>query len=144
MQVDRREVGGGKKEFARFGPGEFCTIPYFLVREMAERRVASNGWPVMMALCRRIYSDGRLGKCSRDDIRGYTGLTYAQIARGMAELRDKGIIVPVTRKTAQGYRHPDRSNFGHVAQYCISRKLWSNRLYNSAGTPGDPPGDIAR
>jgi hypothetical protein len=144
MQVDRREVGGGKNEFARFGPGEFCTIPYFLVREMAERRVASNGWPVMMALCRRIYSDGRLGKCSRDDIRGYTGLTYAQIARGMAELRDKGIIVPVTRKTAQGYRHPDRSNFGHVAQYCISRKLWSNRLYNSAGTPGDPPGDIAR
>lgn len=128
MQVDGREVGGGKDVFARFEPGGYCTIPYFLVKEMAERRVASNGWPVMMALCRRIYADGRLGKCNRDEIRSYTGLTYAQIARGMAELRDKGIIVPVTRKTAQGYRHPDRSNFGHVAQYCISRKLWSNRL----------------
>ena len=128
MQVHGREVGSDRNEFARFEPGGYCTIPYFLVKEMAERRVASNGWPVMMALCRRIYADGRLGKCSRDEIRRCTGLTYAQIARGMAELRDKGIIVPVTRKTAQGYRHPDRSNFGHVAQYCISRKLWSNRL----------------
>lgn len=124
MQVDGRGVGAGKFEYARFESGSFSTIPFFLVKAMAQRRVASNGWSVMAVLCRRIYADGKLGKCGRGEIQSATGMTYAQIARGMAELKGKGVIVPVTRKTSQGYRYPDRSNFGHVAQYCISRDLW--------------------
>jgi hypothetical protein len=43
----------------------------------------------------------------------------------MAELRGKGIIVPVIRKTKDGSRHLDRSAYGHVAQYCITRDLWN-------------------
>ena len=39
-------------------------------------------------------------------------------------LRDKNIIVPVVRKTADGFRKLDRSNYGHVAQYCITRDIW--------------------
>lgn len=100
-------------------------MPYELVSVMAERRVASNGWPVMAALCRRIYANGVLGRCGREEIAKFTGLTYSQIARGMAELRQKEVIVPVIRKTVEGYRHLDRSNFGHVAQYCIAQDVWT-------------------
>ena len=42
----------------------------------------------------------------------------------MTELRDKGFIIPVKRKTEQGYCKPGRSNTGHVARYCIAPDVW--------------------
>lgn len=137
MQVDRASLGA-HDPFARFPSGAFSTVPAGLVRAMAERRVASNGWPVMIALCRRIYADGTLDRCGREEIAAMTGLGYRQVARGMAELRDKGLIVPVVRKNSRGYRHPDRSNFGHVAQYCIARDVWARVKAASGRGPSKP------
>ncbi len=56
----------------------------------------------------------------------------------MRELRDKGIIIPVIRTNAEGYRHPDLSNYGHVVRYCICRDIWA--LVELKET-GDPPLD---
>lgn len=50
---------------------------------MAQRQVGRNGWPVMVALCYKIYADGRLGRTSVNEIARRTGLTHAQIARGI-------------------------------------------------------------
>lgn len=125
MQVRRDEVAGGLDPFARYPASTFATVPAGLVRLMAEKRVGRNGWAVMVALCRRVYADGRLGRTPAAEIAEASGLTPYQVARGMKELRDKELIAPVTRKTAQGYRHPDRSNYGHVAQYRFTKKAWA-------------------
>lgn len=124
MSVGRGEVGVGRDAFARFAPLTYATIQEELTWAMARAQVGRNGWPVMVALCHRIYADGRLGRTSADEIARRTGLAHTQVSRGMRELRDKGIIAPVIRKTKEGYRHPDRSAYGHVAQYCITRDLW--------------------
>ena len=131
MPVDRGAIGSGKDAFARFEPLSYATIQEELTKAMVGKRVGRNGWAVMVALCHKIYADGRLGRASAAEISKRTGLTHAQIARGMMELRDKRVIVPVIRKTADGYRHPDRSNYGHVAQYCITRDLWARILDGS-------------
>ena len=102
--------------------------------ELVARRVGRNGWAVMVALCRKVYADGRLGRCSAADIAERTGLSAYQVARGMAELRERGVIAPVIRRTANGRRAPDRSNFGHVAQYCITRDVWAK----VSTEPADP------
>ena len=125
MPVGRGAVGSGKDAFVRFEPLTYATVQRELTKAMVEKQVGRNGWAVMIALCHKIYADGRLGRTPAAEISERTGLTRAQIARGMMELRDKGIIAPVIRKTADGYRHPDRSNYGHVAQYCITRDLWA-------------------
>ena len=44
----------------------------------------------------------------------------------MEELRGKGVIVPVTRRDVDGVWAPDRSRFGHVAQYRIAGDVWSS------------------
>lgn len=80
---------------------------------------------VMIELCRSTYADGRFGRVSALDISEDTCLTLNQVARGMTELREKKIITPVIRTTKEGYRHPDRSNFGHVAQYCFTKEVWA-------------------
>lgn len=54
-----------------------------------------------------------------------TGLTKYQVARGITELCDKGIIASVIRTNFEGYRHSDRSNYGYVARYCICRDIWA-------------------
>ncbi|MEE0246759.1 hypothetical protein [Ellagibacter isourolithinifaciens] len=81
---------------------------------------------MMVALCCKVYADGRLGRASAEEIASRSGLSRYQISRGMTELRGKDIIVPVVRKTADGFRKLDRSNYGHVAQYCITRDVWSD------------------
>jgi|GEM_PF-1133203 len=134
MQVRRDEVAGGLDPFARYPASTFATVPGGLACLMAEKRVGRNGWAVMVALCRRVYADGRLGRTPAAEIAEASGLTAYQVARGMKELRDKGIIAPVTRKTAQGYRHPDRSNYGHVAQYRFTKKAWA-RIETVAADP---------
>ena len=125
MPIRRDEIAGAPDPFARYPPSEFATLPMGLARLLAEKRVGRNGWAVMVALCRKVYADGRLGRTPASEIAEASGLTAYQVARGMKELRDKGIIAPVTRKTAQGYRHPDRSNYGHVAQYRFTKKAWA-------------------
>lgn len=124
MQVGRDGVAARTDPYARYPPTTFATIQEGLVRLLVEKRVGRNGWAVMVALCRKVYADGRLGRTPAADICGATGLTAYQVARGMKELRDKGVIVPVTRRTAQGYRHPDRSNYGHVARYRFTKDAW--------------------
>ena len=62
------------------------------------------------------------------------GQLVCQVARGMAELRERGVIVPVMRRTADGRRAPDRSNFGHVAQYCIAREVWAKVATEPSGS----------
>lgn len=91
---------------------------------MVREQFGRNGWAVMVALCHKIYADGKLGRVSADEIVRRTELTRAQVSRGMKELRDKKIIAPVIRVTREGYRHMDRSNYGHVAQYRITADLW--------------------
>lgn len=125
MPVRRDEIAGAPDPFARYPASTFSTVQVGLVRLMSEMKVGRNGWAVMVALCRKVYADGRLGRTPAAEIAEAAGLTAYQVARGMKELRDKGIIAPVTRKTAQGYRHPDRSNYGHVAQYRFTKKAWA-------------------
>ena len=125
MQGRRDEITGTPDPFARYPPSEFATLPTGLMRLLVDKKVGRNGWAVMVALCRKVYADGRLGRTPASEIAEVAGLTAYQVARGMKELRDKELIAPVTRKTAQGYRHPDRSNYGHVAQYRFTKKAWA-------------------
>lgn len=124
MSVDRSGRLGPTGHLARYRPFAFAIAPEELIRALVLRRVGRNGWAVMAALCRRVFEDGRLGRSSASEVSEFTGLTAYQVARGMTELRDKGIIVPVIRKDASGKRWADRSTHGHVAQYCISRDIW--------------------
>lgn len=121
------EVGGrrGKECFVRFPKLTYATIQDGLLKRMAARKIGRNGWAVMVAFCKTIYTDGCLGKLSSAAIQEVTGLTDKQVARGMADLRDKGIIEPIIRTTRQGYRNPDKSNLNHVAQYRFTKGSWN-------------------
>ena len=134
MPVGRGEVGPERNDFIRYPSRSFSVINDELAKAMVRKQVGRNGWAVMFALSHRTYTDGKLGRMSAAEIVERTGLTLAQVARGMAELRNKGIIVPVVRKTAEGYRHLDRSNYGHVAQYCITKDLWTIILKQTSST----------
>ena len=112
-------------EYARFPPQTYSTIQQGLMQVLVERKVGRNGLMVMIALCGAIYADGRLGRMSSELMSDITGLTANQNARGMKELRDKKIITPIIRRTKEDYRHLDRSNFGHVAQYCFTKEVWA-------------------
>lgn len=125
MQVDRREVKKAPDSFARYPAQSFTILPDGLVAALVVRKVGRNGWAVMMALCHMVFSDGKLGVVSAKEIAARTGLTEYQVARGMTDLREHGIIAPVIRKNAAGYRHPDKSTYRHVAQYCICKDVWA-------------------
>ena len=112
--------------FARYPTRSYTTMPDGLLVEMIERKVGRNGWAVMAALSHRIYGDGKLGRVSAAELSKSFKLTPRQVAHGMEELRDKGVIVPVVRKGAGGVWTPDRSRFGHVAQYCITKDVWAS------------------
>lgn len=101
-------------------------VPQGVLAELVVRRVGRNGWAVMVALCRKLYDDGLLGRSSSEEVSAFTGLTAYQVARGMAELRQKGVIAPVIVKDADDVRRIDRSGHGHVAQYCITRDVWAS------------------
>ena len=64
-------------------------------------------------------------RASADELSSRCGLTRQQIARGMMDLRGRGIIEPVIITKADGRQAPDRSAFGHVAQYRISPDVWA-------------------
>lgn len=111
--------------FARYPSGSYATLQDGLVAALVARKVGRNGWAVLVAMCHKVYFDGRLGWMSAREISRRTGLTTRQVAHGMAELRDKGMIAPVLRRGADGAWRPDRSRLGHVAQYRIADDVWA-------------------
>lgn len=121
---DGRGGVGARAEFARYTASTFSTMPQAVVAAMVEKKVGRNGWTVMAVLCRTVYSDGRLGVVPADKISEYSGLTRAQVARGMSDLKESKIIEPVVRRNSKGQRRRDRSSFGHVAQHRICSDVW--------------------
>lgn len=140
MQGEKSRDVGRLDRYAQYPPLGFSVMPQGLVAELAARRVGRNGLIVMMDLCRQVYDDGSLGIAPARDVSRRTGLTAYQIARGMAELRDKGVIEPVTVRCRDGERRPDRSTHGHVAQYRIAHGVWSGV---ELSTGNDAQGDGA-
>ena len=112
--------------FARYPSGTYAAMQDGLIAELAVRQVGRNGLIVMLALCRKVYVDGRLGRAPAAEISRSTGLTLRQVAHGMKDLRDRGVIVPVVRERADGTIAPDRSRLGFVAQYRIAQDVWSS------------------
>ena len=136
MPVDRSRGLAASGRFARHPPFSFSTIPAALVAKMVDRRVGRNGWAVMVALCRKLYEGGCFGMSSSKEMAAFTGLSAYQIARGMTELREKGFIVPLIVKDADGRRRPDRSSSGHVARYCVARSIWETVELCGGGVNG--------
>ena len=97
-----------------------------MVSELANRKVGRNGIIVMLALCRKVYDDGRLGRASAASIAEFTGLDLRQVERGMADLREKGVIAPVRFKDDDDRWRMDRSCGGHVAQNRITKDVWAS------------------
>lgn len=125
MPVDSGGLAPEEVAFARYPKGTYSTIQEGLLKALASKKLGMNAWVVMVALCRTVYADGRLGRASMETIAARTGLNRDQIAHSMAELRRKKVIVPVLRMTPDGRRVFDRSGNGHIAQYCITRDVWS-------------------
>ena len=115
----------------------FCitTIPQGLIAELSVRKVGRNGLIVMLALCRKVYDDGRLGRASALSIAEFTGLGLRQVERGMADLKERGIIEPVRFKDDEGRWRFDRSCGGHVAQHRIAKEIWDNVQLPTACPP---------
>ncbi len=107
----------------KWGNGRFTTIPLGLIAFLARVQVGRNGLAVIMSLCRCIYDDGSFGRRSCKSICEDTGLTPAQVSRGMAELKEKLVIEPVIVWSGDGSPNPDRSNFGHVARYMFTPEV---------------------
>lgn len=124
MPVDRDRLRRGEV-FARYPKLTYSTIQEGLVALLVDKRMGRNGWAVVVTLCRRVYADGRLGLMPAAEICRATGMTSEQVHRGMGELRRKGVIVPVYRINAEGFKNLDRSCFGHVAQYCFTKEAWA-------------------
>ena len=102
----------------------YASLSPQLIQLMVSRGVGRNGWAVMMALCTGVHSDRTFDMKPASKIAELTGLNEKQVSRGVAELRQQNIIVPITRKAKDGTRHIDRSCFGHVATYCFTRDAW--------------------
>ena len=114
-----------REAYARYQPQTYAQVPEGLQRAMVEAKVGRNGWAVMIALCRKVFADGSLGRASANEISRRCGLTRQQVARGLMDLRERGIIAPVILKDEDGVRYLDRPRFGHVAQYCITKDVWA-------------------
>ncbi len=115
----------GNANYVRYAPGSYSNIPTGFVRVLAEKKVGRNGWPVMVALCSCVLENRMIGRMLAASISERTGLSLWQVARGMAELRNKGIVMLVIRRAEEGYRRIDRSNTGHVARYCFTSEVWN-------------------
>ena len=124
MQGEKRQEVSAMARYAQYPPLGFSVVPQGLVIELSARRVGRNGLVVMIDLCRQLYEDGTIGRTPARDVSERTGLSSYQVARGMAELRDKGIIEPVTVRGRDGVRRPDRSTHGHVARNRINDDVW--------------------
>ena len=112
--------------FVRYPPSTFTTIQQGLIAELAARQVGRNGLIVMLGLCRMVYDDGKLGRVSAAGISEFTGLGLRQVERGMADLKEKGVIEPIRFKDDEGRWRLDRSCGGHVAQQRITKDVWAS------------------
>lgn len=124
MEQQEKTLRRGADTFAKYSNFTYATIQDGLARVLVEKEVGRNGWAVIVALCRTVYYDGRLCRVGAAEISERFGLASNQIARSMSELRNKGIIEPVMKTTAKGYRHRERSTFGHIAQYRFTWDVW--------------------
>lgn len=82
MPVGRGGGLGRQRRFAQYPPHTFATVPQGVLAELVARSVGRNGWAVMVALCRKLYDDGLLGRSSSAEVSELTGLTPYQVARG--------------------------------------------------------------
>ena len=120
----RQGIRRSKDCYVRYPKQTYATIPDGLIKICAAKKIGRNGWIVLTTLCKAVYSDGRFARIGSAEQMKLTGLNANQVGRGMKELRDAGIIEAVERTTANGYRHKDRSNFGHIAQYRFTKHAW--------------------
>lgn len=102
MPVDPSRLRQDAKSFARYLSLEYSTVQDGITTVLVQRKVGRNGWAVMVAMCRKVYGDGKLGRISAEEIVERTGLTTAQVTRGMRELRERSIIVPIIRENSKG------------------------------------------
>lgn len=100
-------------------------MPFGLIEYMARVQCGRNAWAVMACLSQQMYADGKLGMRPREAIAGATGLTEAQVSRGMADLKERLVIEPVVRWNSRGKEVRDKSSFGHVARYQLTKEAWS-------------------
>jgi len=126
MPARKDGVLGEPGRFARYPAQTFAMVQQGLVSELANRKMGRNGIIVMLALCRKVYDDGRLGRASAASIAEFTGLDLRQVERGMADLREKGVIAPVRFKDDDDRWRMDRSCGGHVAQNRITKDVWAS------------------
>lgn len=112
-------------QFVRFKT-PYASLSPQMVQLLTRKGVGRNGWPVMVALCTAINDDRVLGKKSARKIAELTGLSEKQVSRGMAELKELGIIAPIVKKSKDGRRYLDRSCHGHVATFCFSEDAWKS------------------
>lgn len=103
----------------------YSTIPKSLTRLLVERQIGRNGRAVLDCLCNMTLANGVFGIKSAQNIADYTGLDKRQVARGMQELKEKGIVIQVTKENRDGKWVLDRSNAGHVAQLAFTREAWA-------------------
>ncbi len=85
MPVGRGGLNQGKDVFARYPSLTYSTIPEGLMLALVSKQVGRNGWAVMVALCRKVYADGRLGRASAEEIARRSGLILRRLF-----LRDHG------------------------------------------------------
>ena len=102
MPVDPSRLRQDPKNFARYPSLAYSAVQDRITTALVQRKVGRNGWAVMVAMCRKVYGDGKLGRISAEGIVERTGLTTAQVSRGMRELRERSIIVPIIRKNSKG------------------------------------------
>jgi len=126
MQSYQGRIGRGKNAYVRYPKLTYSTIQQGLMKVLVEKRIGRNGWAVITALSMAVLADGRFGRKSSENMQAITGLTAAQVARGMLELKQASIIEPVERTNREGFRNPDRSTLNHVAQYRFTKSAWKS------------------
>jgi len=102
----------------------YAALSPHIVQLLVQRGVGRNGWAVMLALCMGLHENRMFDRKSAQRIAELTGLTEKQVSRGMAELKEQGIIAPIVRKSKGGSFSIDRPCFGHVATYCFTKDAW--------------------
>ena len=124
MPHEESQIANQRDRYVRYPKLTYATIQSGLAKVLVRVGVGRNGWAVMCALCSQVLADGRIGVMSSKRIQEWSGLSEKQVARGMAELREKRIIEPVMRTTYDGFRNKDRPSFRHVAQYRFTKPAW--------------------
>ncbi len=120
-----QQLGNASNEAVKYQSGRFSTIPVSLIKFLVLVKVGRNAMAVIMTLCRHVRPDGSFAKLSRAKMAAETTLTHEQIARGMAELKQKLVIEPISFVSADGTIKQDRSNFRHVATYRFTKEAWN-------------------